>query len=847
MQRLTLGLADGASDQRSDFLNDDCGKAALQLCARGSIIIAELLRLSDCVPEPFLDPAHSDYAEVLCDFRYFRQQEAFDAKLKSSPELLEKDNTFYQTHLEVLDAFFHLFKSVRDYVQDLNQFVSFVEEGFYVSHTLNSILATRQGAQLLGEMYHLYGVMLLLMDETIGGVARELLIVSYVRYQGAAADPQTTIDIAGLFCATGCGRAAAPPAGYPTAYFARLPVDTRVVHAIAGRYREDPVYETAEQYTSSQHRCIALASQATVLYVLLFFVPQVLDDDLVTMQDIVERFFADHWVVPYYNGFYADLSQTWRCFACAHRALTARTLQLPSVRFNQKRLWGGLCDAQKVIHHYLREGVLTEECCLDHMFSDILPSVRDTNVALRWFILHGTVRTPSTADAADTEPVSNDAADDTMADVYAAVRHGVTSDALIEALLDTAELEYCLLTLLNRFLPLRHSRWRDARAQTVERMQAIAHFFADKQNFVQAESADEHLGEWFSETGELIGAISFREGKEARLKLQKLVKALSDVEEFHQIDNNLHVKLLVQQSEQLLRQMIHCLVVDDRVLVTLGTISDFSYAWGKMATENLFVPEIQAKLKRHPSVAVQMRSVFAKLSSVLDTPCRRVEQSSQRDARFESALTRVSGFYSNALVTLMQRVLHVIPICIFETLRIVIQLLTSGLRECPIRVHRRDLTAVSQLDVRERLSGLTADIARYANGILAMEHTLVGVVAIDSHKLLTDGIRRELVDQVTRELHVGLASDRGQGCTSADTLEKDLKLLGLRLQGMKRAFEYIQDFIFVNGHKIWLEEMTRIFGFNVDMESNFFARKKLYPTWSSYQSKRIPIPCFDGA
>jgi WASH complex subunit strumpellin len=47
-------------------------------------------------------------------------------------------------------------------------------------------------------------------------------------------------------------------------------------------------------------------------------------------------------------------------------------------------------------------------------------------------------------------------------------------------------------------------------------------------------------------------------------------------------------------------------------------------------------------------------------------------------------------------------------------------------------------------------------VSVFAEGILAMKTTLVGIIRIDPKQLLEDGIRRELVNNVANALHTGI-------------------------------------------------------------------------------------------
>lgn len=73
-----------------DFLaeNNGCGQNLLRLVSRGNAIIAELLRLSDVVPQVFRLELKSDiqkYSEVLCDFSYFKITDFYENKIETNP------------------------------------------------------------------------------------------------------------------------------------------------------------------------------------------------------------------------------------------------------------------------------------------------------------------------------------------------------------------------------------------------------------------------------------------------------------------------------------------------------------------------------------------------------------------------------------------------------------------------------------------------------------------------------------------------------------------------------------------------------------------------------------------
>ena len=147
-----------------------CGQTLLRLVARGSAIIAELLRLSGHIPPELLEP--SKYDAVLFDFRYLKTPEMFDKAVNTSVELGDLDEDFSQTNDEVLTRFARLFESIFLYIADYNRFLAELEDGFFIQHTLEGVLLDADGKQLLCEALHLMGVALLLMDVRVPGPVR---------------------------------------------------------------------------------------------------------------------------------------------------------------------------------------------------------------------------------------------------------------------------------------------------------------------------------------------------------------------------------------------------------------------------------------------------------------------------------------------------------------------------------------------------------------------------------------------------------------------------------------------------------------------------------------------------
>ena len=169
----------------------------------------------------------------------------------------------------------------------------------------------------------------------------------------------------------------------------------------------------------------------------------------------------------------------------------------------------------------------------------------------------------------------------------------------------------------------------------------------------------------------------------------------------------------------------------------------------------------------------------------------------------------------------------------------IIDLQTNQIKELPTRLMKDQLKQYALLDQRHEVAKLTHDISVFTEGILMMNTTLVGIIQIDPKKLLEDGIRKELVKQVAESLHKGLAFN--PKAKSSELIAK-LEDLSQVMDGFRRSFEYIQDYVCIYGLKIWQEEVSRIVNFNIEQECNAFVRQKVLDFESIHQSRAIPIP-----
>lgn len=265
-------------------------------------------------------------------------------------------------------------------------------------------------------------------------------------------------------------------------------------------------------------------------------------------------------------------------------------------------------------------------------------------------------------------------------------------------------------------------------------------------------------------------------------------------------------------------------------------ISDFSYAWCLLQRD--FTVIMQNHIKALPRAVIRIRAVFLKLASTLEVPLMRINQAKSED------LISVSNYYSTELANFLRRVLQIVPETMFNILARIIQLLTNAIKEFPTRLSKDKIREYAQFEERARVAQLTNSIAVFTKGILMMKTTLVGVIELDPKQLLEDGIRKELVNHLANAYNLGLIFTPEKNKTSVQLLQEKLEALAKTIEGYRRSFEYIEDYLRVQGLRILLEESQRIINYNVEKECNCFLRNKVQEWQSRFQSQTIPIPNF---
>ncbi|XP_047367322.1 WASH complex subunit 5 isoform X2 [Vespa velutina] len=685
-----------------DFLaiNNVGGQTLLRLVSRGNAIIAELMRLKDYVPPIFsLDTKQviQKYGSIINDFSYFKATSTYEKKIEDDPTLQETDEEIRNNFSELLARFYLAFESIHKYITDLNFYVKKLNQEDYQSS--GSVESFEDGKQLMCEAVYLYGVMLLLVDYHFEGRIRECLLVSYYRYNAQESSSTKVDDICMLLRSTGYSKISGKrPINYPEDYFRRIPLDDSLIEGAVGCLRFGDLYNQRPAFHNhqSEYRNAALSTQASMLVIILCFKPEILNTQTAVMREIVDKFFSDNWVISIYMGIVINLKDWWSPYKAARTALN-NNLETSNIKSIAQKHGQRMEDLLRETEEVELAGTLDENA-----IGSLVNLVRDCNVTLRWILLHTTSLNLSKRSRSFQQLVITESK--------------YTDINCLRLLLNTAQIEQDVKQTYKELLVGKETKWLRDKEACVKRIIDLAQIFGDNKSLDGIEKIQD-LHAWFMEISKHINSLQQEDSR----KIVQLLQALEYVQEFHQLENNLHVSQYLSDTREILHNMLRTGNIAEDTIINLNIVTDCSYAWYIMET---FTDVIQSSIKKNPPTVIKLKALFLKMAK------------------------------------------------------------------------------------------LTYAVSVFTKGVLSLRSVSLGVLRVDSHRLLEDGIRQELVKQVTLALQNGLIFDT----KSKITLPQKLKSLASIMDGYRKSFQYIQDYININSLKIWHEEIIYIIDSAIEEE-----------------------------
>eukprot|EP00927_Polykrikos_kofoidii_P036963 TRINITY_DN31146_c0_g1_i1.p1 TRINITY_DN31146_c0_g1~~TRINITY_DN31146_c0_g1_i1.p1 ORF type:complete len:1221 (-),score=211.99 TRINITY_DN31146_c0_g1_i1:190-3852(-) len=821
----------GGSDTGLLAESNDCGQALVRLLSRGHAIIAELQRAADALPTAVLQrdsPPGQKFAAVLPDFEVFRVEGALD-RVTHTAELIELDEESRELHQDAVGRCFRILAAVRKYAGDLIRYFNELESGTYISWSLEDVAREEAGCQLMPESIALLGAMLLLVEERLPGLARERALVAFHRFTMGTNDAAPEFpDVCRLF------RNAGRPTdlltkrqpGYPDSFFSRFPLPHSAVKLAIGQLQTGDVYRAGNHYPLPEHRSHGLAAQAGLLYAILFFDVPTLESDVVAMREIVNRHFGDTWVVAFALGFTADLAVMWAPYKAAREALGA-AITVSSAKHLRDRHFELLVATRQQLKDYLKEGVLTEEF-VSRNTPALLSSLRQANTTIRWLLLQSTTSDPK---------------------MQAVIAIDGLKEQLLQALVDTALLEERVRGFLKPLVARREADWVELRSAASQAMDDLALYFSGN-HALRRNVRNEELESWFRGLQARIDDLNFGDvsaggGETLALgrRISQVHAALEEVEQFHEVAAQPQIRHFLSDARDTLKRMVRTVNLRGETLETVGRVADLSYAWKALGA---YRQPMYALLGNSPGSVKGLRALFLKLASILEAPLLRIRQAG--NSAHESL---VSSYYSESLVEFMQSVLQELPRLIFGLLdQISAQGAARPQEQLASRISLEELRSYSERsDQASHVVGkLTQRIALLMRGIRETDVAVLGVMRLEPHGVLVDGLRRELARKIEL-LFASLAFSKPgpKAPLRRESLVAPLADLAIRCRALCRAFEYAQDYVGVSALQLWHNESARITRYLLHMELHMLLRRRLpAPRSSVNHDPDCPIEFPDG-
>lgn len=843
-----------------------CNSRLLALVARANAIITELHRLIKLVPSPYkytsqderVNARNEDRSildDIIYDFSYFQDSQSHENKIEADLTLKRADEKFCDEFIDILTRFYLTFESVQRYSSDLNNFMIELEDELFVGQSLDGLLVDAESRQLLSEAYFLLGYMLITVDNNFEGSLRERLIVSYYRYSSYKSSPGSSLDeTCNLMRSTGFRSMQQQlyrtshvvqfqrPENYPENLFSRVGVNQSVISLLIAKIQSTDIYDqTVSAFPHPDHRSSALSRQASMLYVILYFCPFILNNQRARMREIADKFFYDNWVISLHMGELVNLIEAWEPYKAAKESLN-QLIEADSVRtlINQNNL--KFYRTSKHLNEYLKEGWLDEKSVLEN-HQQMVNQMREANVLLRWYMLHSQLHTDWQLRLSQS--------------MYSLViREAPNREILFKFIQDLSELEKKFTEIYHAVLSSKSRRIEECRLAAGETLNDLIDIMSDTKpmRWIQV-GANSKLVSLLGEFASCLNNIDF-EQLIARDSVINLINDIDIGQESYLSGKNLQIIQLFTDTKESLLLILKFISLTGDLKLSLHSISDFGYAWRIM--DVTFTTYMQKMIKDNPFKVYCIESIFLKLASSFDLCLLRLRQNNSKDD-----LTSVTQYYSRQLISYMRDVLHIIPASILELVSSIISIQTKYfMYDMPAKISLDNLKDYSLPEQRFQMLELTHKISHYAESMLMMQNTTIGSIKINSKQLLEDGIRRELVKRMSDSIQATAQQSKISSTMTisqqAQCLLSTLKRLDTIMNGYKCSFNYLQDYLFIYGLRMWQEELGRIIKFNVELASESLMGKWCSrdkggcqgPSFSNhgsiYQSLNAPVPIYNS-
>ncbi|KAK9108628.1 hypothetical protein Syun_024639 [Stephania yunnanensis] len=791
----------------------------LKFAGRIQTLISELLLLSSRIPPQFRDPR---FDPVLFDLRYFDSPHNFEKRIEGNGELEELEDQLRESCSDFMKRFFLLANGIVLYYKELVRYVN----DLHARNSLEGALQSEKGKQLLTESLALFGCLLLLLEHHMSGYLREKLLVAHIRSDHCFDNPN--LEPLCLLCRV--HRPTASSTVYqvqsshlnssmvtvqrPEEILLRFPFPEPVVESVISHLRNCDIYNHTPHYPDLEHRSVALAKQAGYVYVLLFYIPEYLHDAIL-MQEIVAMFFQDLWIVPIFMDFKVDLSFSWDMYKGAKASLSCCLLPAHVNHLCQLHS-SKIKDLMSVLCSTLSEDSLTRDYVLNNSV-ELLSLISNCNFSLRWLLLHRTSLYKKGRDIV----------------ISAVAAHQIDEATLILFLLKTSQLEFVVKQLYMELLEEKDAIWLESRQHANDCMQDIFKYLGSW--VISQRVREETLEDIFKNFSLEIGSLDHTNVDHARGKLLLVISTLTEIKQFHEIEEVLPMKQLVSATLQYLHDMLQALNLNKDALLAFSVlesqgsvnplvawlnydmdarvsgvetaafskycsvifsipITDATYSWGFVGD---FIGKLFKIIEQDSTIVFNLRPLFLKFRSALEAPLLRLSQNQSPDLPF------VSSYYSSQYRALIYAILEVIPATLFRMLTddVAEALQSSQLQKAIQKDKLQDIMMPAE---QFHLMKAFSQMSVFSRALTVFSGTHFGLSEMDIEGWIKEKMRKELYQRFEYMLKPLFLFPQ----TGLQQLEMNLKKTATHILSQMHLMEFFQDLMHIQGAHIWEEEFT---------------------------------------
>uniref|UniRef100_A0A914YUC6 Uncharacterized protein n=1 Tax=Panagrolaimus superbus TaxID=310955 RepID=A0A914YUC6_9BILA len=724
-------------------------------------LIAEIHRLSQQTPQDFIDPNGSKFSKLLVDFSYFEDQKKLESFIEIDDELKLLEDKFYVEFNPFLRTFHKLVDEVCCFLYEIVEYSDKCQ--------LNQNLLDRQFVQLnvlKCEVLFLLGIILLLLDSKFPGAVKERIFVAYFR---------SSIDLRSKHFELLVSLLRNRKEGFETC-FPTVKVNVRFVEHVINFLKNYSLNQQHESITNE----FSGEKQAAMIYVSLYFHPEILYNQQGIMRQIIDKYFQDRWIISLHIELTANLVEKWIEYPAAKNVFST-TLESGSIGRKATDFGNRLRTVS------IPGGLLTVE-----QLGEYGKLIFEHNHILRWLILHSSeshcLRSPALPQMVSTAS-------------------RLIFDELFSSFVKIAHFEHKFRQSCNYLIKHKLDESGRLKDRIGILFDQIIQLLGN--DLFESQTWNERLKTWITTVKECVIGINAEKADTPQI-LDHLASKITEVAEMHDSEQKILKQYFSLVLIDIFRLKNICLI-DAQFVGQLDEQRDATFAWDFL---DFWSSAFDDLLKTN---ATGVKFVFLKLSSSVNNVLSGITVSHQEKAEI------LSEFYHRKLELHLRKIIQAIPRSIFAQMN-TLQPLFSNHKS--VHIEKLNLKQFADLERRHLLAKKTFEITKLSLGISSMCLNKLGPIEIRPKELLYDGLKEELRIKLCQLLAADLSLPNILRILSSQTH---------KIATFRDAFLFVCEHIGFNGVALWQNELEFVWNSAFKIEKTNLKSQK-----NGFQQKVVP-------